>query len=225
MTVRERLRGLLTENVGLKAVSLILAFLLWAFVKGTSKGEMTIRVPVEVEGVPDHLIVGKVDPSDVAVRLRGLMHRLNRLKPEEVRIPIELKDARSGLNTFLLRPEDVRIPPGIEVVALSPSEVRMRISELKRKRVPVKVELRGRPAEGYEIGSIRVDPPFVTVSGAKEVVRDLEAVRTEPVNLGDAKETLELEVPLSVGILPLHSLEPKRVKVRVEVRPREALRD
>jgi len=215
--VRERLRRLLTENLGLKALSVLLAFFFWAFVKGNTQGEMTVRVPVEVNKVPNGLMVVDLDPTEVAVRLRGLTARLKTLGAQEVRLKVDLNDARPGVNTFLLLPQNVKAPAGIEVVAVSPSELKVRVSQVVRKRVPVRVELKGDPPPGVSLGPITVDPPVVWVSGPREVVRDLEAVRTEPIDVGALKGTVELEVPLSRGILPLQAIEPDRVKVRLEV--------
>lgn len=217
--MKERLGRFLTENVGLKALSVLLAFFFWAFVKGGTQGEVTVRVPVEVNKVPNGLMVVDLDPMEVAVRLRGLTARLKTLEAQEVRIKVDLNDARPGVNTYMLLPQSVKAPAGIEVVAVSPSELKVRVSQVFRKMVPVRVELRGEPPPGAKFGSITVDPPVVSVSGPKEVVRDLEAVRTEPIDVSGLRETLELEVPLSRGFLPLQAIEPERVKVRLEVAP------
>lgn len=212
--MRERLKGLLTENLGLKVLSVLFAFLFWAFVKGSTQAEMTVKVPVEVNKVPSGLVVVDLDPAEVGVRLRGLNSRLKGLTPQEVRLRVDLKGVQPGLNTFLLLPQMVKAPAGIEVVAVSPSELKVRVSQVVKKKVAVRVELKGETPPGV---SVVVDPPAVWVSGPKEVVRDLEAVRTEPLDVGAFKGPVELEVPLSRGILPLNTIEPERVKVRLEV--------
>jgi len=193
----ERIRAFFTENLGLKLLSLILAFFLWLFVKGSMREEVAVMVPVELEKVPSALCVRGIDPPSVTVRLRGVLNQLNRLRLEEMSARLDLSGAQSGTNTFLLRPDDFSLPPGIEVLRISPSEVKVRLSPLTTKRV-------------------RVRAPFVLLKGPLEELKGLEEVETEEVDVGGIKEDLEVEVPLRLGGLPVRC-EPKKVKVKVEL--------
>lgn len=215
----ERIRAFFTENLGLKLLSLILAFFLWLFVKGSMREEVAVMVPVELEKVPSTLCVRGIDPPSVTVRLRGVLNQLNRLRLEEMSARLDLSGARSGTNTFLLRPDDFSLPPGIEVLRISPSEVKVRLSPLTTKRVRVRVALRGTPAEGFSVREVRVGPPFVLLKGPLEELKGLEEVETEEVDVGGIKEDLEVEVPLRLGGLPVRC-EPKKVKVKVELEAR-----
>ena len=213
----EKLRRLLTENLSLKVLSVILGFFLWLFVKGSTREEVAVVVPVELEKVPSKLCVRDINPPSVTVRLRGVLHQLNRLRIEELSVRLDMSDAQPGVNTFLLRSEDFSLPPGIEVLRISPAEVRVKLSPLVTKRVQVKAILRGEPAEGMEVAKVEVLPPFAMIQGPQELVKDLTEIRTEEINLNGASRDLELEVPLAISELPLRSCQPSKVKVKVKL--------
>ncbi len=219
--MRERLKNflksLLTENIPLKLLSLLVAVFLWAFVKGTSYTELTFFVPVKITGLPLNLLLMDVEPQRLMVKVKGPVHKVDRLKTEDIGIFLDLKGAHPGINTFLLRPEEVKVPPGIEVAGLSPSELRVRLSELVKKAVSVKVQFKGLPSPSYEVVSVRVNPPKVYLSGPKEVLERIDHVTTEPIDLEGLKESFSLEVPLTVNGL---EAEPSRVTVQVELRRR-----
>jgi YbbR domain-containing protein len=219
--LRERLKnflkGLLTQNISLKLLSILVALFLWAFVKGTSYTELTFFVPVKVTSLPPNLVLTDVEPQRLIVKVKGPAHKLDRLKVEDIGIFLDLKGAHPGLNTFLIRPEEVKVPSGIEVVGLSPSELRVKLSEFMRKVVPVKVQFKGLPPPSYEVISIKVHPPKVYLSGPKEVLEKIDHVTTEPIDLEDLKGSFKMEVPLALTGL---EVEPSRVLVQVDLRRR-----
>jgi len=211
------LKDLLTENIPLKLLSVLVALFLWVFVKGTSYTELTLFVPVKITSLPLNLVLMDVEPQRLIVKVKGPVHKLDRLKVEDMGIFLDLKNAHAGINTFILRPEEVKVPSGIEVVGLSPSELRVKLSELVRKAVSVKVQFKGLPPPSYEVVSVRVNPPNVHLSGPKEVLERIDHVTTEPIDLEGLKESFSLEVPLTVRGL---EAEPSRVTVQVELRRR-----
>lgn len=210
----ERIRAFFTENLGLKVLSLILAFFLWLFVKGGMREEVAVMVPVELEKVPSTLCVRGIDPPSVTIRLGGVLSQLNRLRLDEMSVRLNLSGARPGINTFLLRPGDFSLPPGVEILRISPSEVKVRLSTLTSKRVKVRVALRGTPAEGFSVKEVKVEPPSVLLKGPWEELKRLEEVDTEEVDIKGIKGDFEVEVPIRLEGLPIRC-EPNKVKVKV----------
>jgi YbbR domain-containing protein len=88
------------------------------------------------------------------------------------------------------------------------------------KIVPVRYTIRGQPAAGYLIGSIKPTPSSISISGEADALRDVTAVETAPIDITDRRQTLVQDVPLNVppGVTP----EQNSVKVEVGIAPIES---
>ena len=60
-----------TENIGLKIVSLLFAVFLWLYVTAQIGERQTFRVPLELANIPESLTVVSEAPEEVAVTMRG----------------------------------------------------------------------------------------------------------------------------------------------------------
>lgn len=129
--MREGLRKLFLENLGLKLISFLVAFSIWAFVKGTTVREMTLTVPVDITELPEGFVVSDVEPLLVTVRVRGLVHQVNKLKREAIQVVLPLKRVKEGENVFWIGPSFVRVPSGIEVVDVLPAQVKVKLYSIK----------------------------------------------------------------------------------------------
>ena len=114
----------LVEHWQLKLLSLVFAAGLWAFVLVEDKGQAVYTVPLDVANVPSGLEVTAVGVEAVVVRVQGLRHVLDRLDERELRAQVNLSGARPGDLVVRIRPEDVTVPRGLEVVRVTPTRVR-----------------------------------------------------------------------------------------------------
>lgn len=110
-------------HLGLKALSVAFAVLLWFFVSGDETVERGLRVPLEFQQFPEGLEMTGEPPSLVDVRIRGASAALSRLGPGDVVAQLDLKAARPGRRLYQVSPEQVRVPFGIQVVQIAPSSV------------------------------------------------------------------------------------------------------
>lgn len=66
-----------------------------------------------------------------------------------------------------------------------------------RKEVAVRVKLSGRPADGYRLSSVKVEPSTVVLQGDSEVLAEVPGyVETEPLALDDAAGDVRLRLNL-----------------------------
>jgi YbbR domain-containing protein len=66
-----------------------------------------------------------------------------------------------------------------------------------RKEVAVRVKLEGRPANGYRLSSVKVEPSTVVLQGDSEVLANVPGyVETEPLNLDEATADVRLRLQL-----------------------------
>ncbi len=113
----------LLDHWQLKLLSLVFAIGLWIFLVVEDKGEAVYTVPLDVRNVPPGTEVTALGAEAVAIRVQGLRHVLNRLDERELHATVNLAGARPGDVRVRIRPEDITVPRGVEVVRVIPSQV------------------------------------------------------------------------------------------------------
>lgn len=207
------------RNLGLKALSLVLATGLWLAIARDQSVERSLRVPLEYQNIPDGLEIVGDPPGSVDVRVRGASSALGRLEAGEVVAVLDLRGARSGPRLFHLLTNEVRVPFGIEVAQISPPTVSLEFEKTGRKVVPVKPTIEGEPARGYVAGRIACEPATVEVTGPESRLRRLTEATTEPVSIQNATRPVRDVVTVGVVDSALRLVEARTSAVTVDIVP------
>ena len=184
------------QNWSLKLLALVIAVVMWYFVAAQEKAEVTLKVAVELTNVPRHaMVVGEV-VSELEVRLSGPRALIRRVP--EMRAPktISLSDLPMGEHVFQVAPEDLRFPPGLRVLRISPSSVTVHLVRRVTKKVPVRPVLKGDPAPGHEVKEVVFKPKEVEISGSEEDLKEVDWLWTMPLDVGGLKETTTVKATL-----------------------------
>lgn len=207
------------RNLGLKLFSVVLAAGLWLAVAGERPVERTVRVPLQLENIPEGLEVLGDLPEFVTVRLRGNAGRMGTLTPGEVLAMLDLQEARPGLRLFHLAANDVISPFGVSVVTVTPSTIPLEVEQTVSRAVPVEAALEGRPAPGFVRGKVTVTPPVVDVIGPESRVRELTAATTDAVSVEGTRQTVEDDVGVGLSDPTVRLTEATTAHVVVEIEP------
>ena len=113
----------------LKLLALAFSAGLWVFVMSSQKTNVTLPLPIELDGVPSGLVVTGVLPDTVDVQLHGLRAALSRVSPDALRIRVSLAGARPGEVVVGLGPDQIVVPPGVSVLRITPSVVRIGLAK------------------------------------------------------------------------------------------------
>lgn len=93
-------------------------------------------------------------------------------------------------------------------VTVEPSFTQVRLDirqNVYRRALVVSPQIVGTPADGYNVVGISVQPSVVTVTGPRAYIEQATAIRTQPLDVGRAKEdivrSVSLDVPSGVEVL------------------------
>jgi hypothetical protein len=111
----------------MKLLALVFAFALWLFVMTSEKSDLILTAPIELQGVPPGLVVAGGESESVDVQLHGLRGSLARLTPDQLRARLSLAGVGPGEVTLRVLPEHITVPPGITVLRISPSRIRLTV--------------------------------------------------------------------------------------------------
>jgi YbbR domain-containing protein len=187
-------------HFGLKVVSVALGILMWMLVAGQrSSVERGLRIPLEVQNLPENLEMTDPPQDTVDVRVRGTADVLRRLEPGDLVATIDLSSAQPGRRLFHLSPDRVKAPFAVEVMQVSPGSLAIRFETSATRVVPILPSVEGEPAAGYIVGGMLAEPKTVEVMGPETALRHVSEAITEPVWVGAAKVPIRATVPVGVA--------------------------
>lgn len=214
-----------TRDVGLKLLSVVMAFGLWFFVNAAERDtEQAFQVAVELHNLPPDLILISPPIDFVDLRVTGPRTLLARIDPDRLTIPLDLSGVRPGPAVFRLRTDTLNLPRGVNIVRLTPSEVTLQFARRISRKVPVRVAFQGKPPTDLRVTETSVAPEEIEIIGPEPTVRRIEAWETEPLDLSHARAgLLERDLPLA-GPPQYVSLSARQVHVTVRLEEPEDTR-
>jgi YbbR domain-containing protein len=203
----------------LKLVSLVLAVGLWLLLVPAEKSfsAKSLTIPLETLNVPAGLEIVEGPAATVDVTLRAPKRLLDEIGPSGLAARLDLERATTLQQEYPLAASNVDVPNGAEVVKISPSKVTIKLERTAAATLEVHATLRGRPAPGYHVEGIEIDPETVKVQGPESRVRAKEAATTAPIDLTGLTQPTVFEADI---ILPQPELRlvDSRTGARIGVR-------
>ncbi|MGQ9916713.1 MAG: CdaR family protein [Bryobacteraceae bacterium] len=213
------MRRFLTHNMGLKLLSLALAFLLWLAYSGSRELTTALSVPVQYRNIPTDLEIGPNLVEEVRLIVRGPSPLLSRVSASPSPVILDLgRVNRTGVTTFSIQRSNVDLPSGVVLDRAIPSQIQIRTEKREVKRVPVVPEFENVP-EGYRVESWSVRPDMLTLSGPKSRLEAIREVRTDPIDLHERLDQGQVTTVAYAGDPRVHFTESPQVVVRFVLRP------
>lgn len=210
------LKGLFSKNIGKKFIALILSISLWFIANIEQDIERKISLVVNYSNLPTDLIVINKPPENLNLTVRGPRSQLSSISTKDLSFSLDLASVSTGISKFEIRTEQIKAPRGVQVIGLSPAEIKLDIDRLVEKRVAV-IPVIGPPDTGYEIvGNPKVDLKTVIVVGPNKVLYNLKTVMTDLISISGAESKFTIEVPFKPPPL-VEVKNVETVKVTVDV--------
>lgn len=81
-------------------------------------------------------------------------------------------------------------------ITISQDTVKVHLDIYPTKEIPVEVDIKGTPKDGYAISEILYQPQTVTIAGVPEEIQDVEAIKISDISISGMDEDLETTVSL-----------------------------
>ncbi|RLD08807.1 MAG: hypothetical protein DRI44_09520 [Chlamydiae bacterium] len=216
------------KNWGTRIVALIIAFVCWGVVKTTEKTTVAINVPLELATAKGYEAYARTTNGlplqDITLNILCSRRGKNALRSIDYKGKIDLtSEIENIIPSYQLNSKENLIytgPSGNEdlyfIKSIVPSKIRITIDKRTYKNIPVKPVINGKPADGYILSKITVEPPVIVVNGPSSSVDKISELKTKPINIDGLNKTL----PVNIGIGPVSPdvvLGNTKVKVRIGI--------
>ncbi|MCR4691796.1 MAG: hypothetical protein K5739_10660 [Lachnospiraceae bacterium] len=176
----------IVQNLGLKALSLVVAVVLWLLVVNVSDPvvETTFQdIPLRVINSDSLASEGKVyemmGNNVVTIVVDAKRSIVGSLSSENFRAEADLSLYNAETGMVPVRVESNRYNDKIESIKSRTESVEVFIEDGLRKQFVITPEVSGEPAEGYIIGDVNTAENVVRISGRESVVEKIAKVTAE----------------------------------------------
>ena len=210
------------RNLSLKLLALGIALLVWFVLSAQRReriSERSYRIALSVVNIPAGTIIASPVPAAVDIRVRGPFTALRQVDPEKLEAVIDLVGAARGERLYRLAPEDINVPPEIEVIAITPSEVRILLDSVAEKVLPIVANVTGTPAEGFAVSDVSVEPRTARVAGPSTALSRMASITTDPVTVAERTDSFSIPATVLADVPGVRVREGQVVTVTVHIRP------
>lgn len=210
------MKRLVTQNIGAKLMSLLIASLLWVAIVGEQELATTIDVPVEYRNFPKSYEVSNDTVNRVNLLVRGPSGKMTDRILKDISVVVDLDGVkRPGDWTFNLDERAIKLPAGLELERAIPTQVRMKFEERFARDIPVQIRYAGNPMPGYRIAHQELAPEYLRVVGPRSRVERLQSIDTDPIDLNGIITESETRVSTFVDDPQLRIEGNSMVRVRL----------
>lgn len=215
---RMTLGQIVFSNMLPKTAILLMVIAFWTIITSRQGQIVTVTAPVRMHGMPENLSLVRSSPEEVDVQLKSFSILTPMPSKLDIAADIDLSSVREGQSTIRIKHSDFRLPSGMELSSVTPPSVRIVTDRKERKRVPVKVVLRGSLGRGLKGYGVAVDPAMVEVEGPAAQVARIDAVATEEIDAGQLARGRDYHKNLLLPDKNISILREEPVSIRLVVR-------
>ncbi|MDD2401080.1 MAG: CdaR family protein [Clostridia bacterium] len=210
----------LKKDFAYKVLAILLSLLLWFYVANVKNSviEESVTTSVICTGLKNELVLSN-KPEDVEIKIRGAHSIVEALTTADIKAYVDLSNAERGEDEYFI---NVVLPTGVEAVFTRPSSVKLRVDTVEVKNIPISVIIQGTAAEDYSSYEPVLEPSFIVVKGAGQLLDNLETALVT-VNLNHARDNLVLNPPVTLltkegdSVSSEFDISPRNIQVFVPV--------
>ncbi|MFO7666562.1 MAG: diadenylate cyclase [Desulfobacterales bacterium] len=168
---------------------------------------MNIEIPVEYTNRISEMEIIDTSVNSVTLNLSGSGSLIKSIRPEQVKVKIDLGKVTGGKNSFLITDENVSLPPGIVLKSVNPPIVEVTLGIPVVRELPVQVDWAGNLPKNLSLENVKIEPGKVRVIGGKRILDKISSIYTDKIYLDNiyysGSKTVRLALsPPSLRIAP-----------------------
>lgn len=199
--IKQILRKIFFEDWLVKLVALGVTLALWLGVTGLSTPTTTrlSGIPLSLRFTSDTEVTN-TPITEIDVIISGDNRKIAQINKNELLASVDLTGVPPGDRVIQLTGDNVRLelPLGVRLDEITPNRMAVRLEAVEEKDVTVRVEVTGKPSEGFEVYSESSNPVKVRIRGPLSLTKPLSQIATEKVDVdGKSADFTARQTPLT----------------------------
>ena len=185
---------------------------------------VTLEVPVEFMNRDPKMEIFAASASSVKLQLSGSGSLIKSVRPDQVKVKLNLANAVAGSNQIAIARNSIALPPGIQLKQVDPQALEVTLDLPVVKTLPLQADWTGKLADGLILEDVRMVPDTVKVIGGSLMLKDIQTIYTEKIPLEGITTggTATVSFVLQPSSLKLEDGAGNRVDVIYKVKRRPA---
>ncbi len=163
---------------------------------------INFETPVEYMNRNSEVEIIDTSVNSVTLNLSGSGSLIKSMRPEQVKVKIDLGKAAVGKNSFVITDENVSLPPGILLKRVTPPVVDVTLGIPVIKEVPIQVDWAGKLPKQLTLEKVKINPTRIALIGGSRILDRISTVYTEKIYLDNiySSDTITVKLALSPSI-------------------------
>jgi diadenylate cyclase len=190
-----------TMELGIAAVICLVCIIgVWfSFARGFETF-VTLDVPVEFINRAPKMELLAASASSVKLQLSGSGSLIRTVRPDQVKVKLDLANAVAGSNQVAITRDSIVLPPGIALKQVEPQMVTVNLDVPEQKRLPIQPDWTGKLPAGLILQDTHIIPDTIKVVGGSLALKDIQTIYTEKIPLGNI--TADGKTSVALALLP-----------------------
>ena len=204
-------------------VSLFFVSGVWFSISRGLDAIKTFDIPVEYANRNPRMELLNTSATSVRLYLRGSRALLRSIRPEQIRVRMDLGEAVAGTNTFAITNDHLSIPPGLSLKEVRPMMVDVNLDTRTKKTLPVQVDWVGKLPSDLNLVGAKIFPKEIELNGPKTILDGMSTLYTKSIPLNNITGSGETSVKVVIpsAFLKTEPDSNDKVVVKYETRKRE----
>ncbi|MDQ6953866.1 MAG: CdaR family protein [Mariprofundaceae bacterium] len=198
------------KSLSLYVWAMLIAVILWMQVHGEGEGSLSMDVALQVQGLPENMVIVNNLPNQVRLTVKGLQARLKVLQSADVFVPLDARDLSSpGVSDRPLIPNDIHLPAGLTVESIQPDFVQLQVDRIITRAVTVQPQFN--LPKGWHVQTFSVQPLQAHLQGPEVWLEPLDSVETTPLKLALKEGPFEIKATITTLVGKSIHLENNKI--------------
>jgi YbbR domain-containing protein len=166
----------------------------------------SFEVPIEYMNRQADQRIVDTSVNSLKIRLGGTRSLMRSIRPNQLRVTVNLSDAVIGKNAFTITQDDITLPAGVILKDINPENVEVTLDVLTEKALTIQADWVGKPADNLMITAAKLTPSEIVIIGTKQMLESLSTVYTQKTPIDEIKGSGTVMVGLAFN--------PARFKIK-----------
>jgi hypothetical protein len=160
--------------------------------------------------------------NTVRLHLAGSGTLIKSLRPDQVKVKLDLSKGIVGPNTYTITRENITLPPGVFLKKVEQPVVKVTLDVPVTKELPIQVDWIGELPNHIILKKIVLNPTKIKIEGGSQILNNISTIYTEKIQLNNIKQSgsLSASLVLSPASLKIVSGGKEKVMILYEVEKR-----